>query len=225
MSGRHITVAEAFRRSLNFKSSPREFGAELSHCNLFIAHTSRVHQHEYHQAAKQRLAAKKFQSGNGTFAAFQMRRSAMLTIATQIDGEALVELIAEVPKAMCEPATLASVLRGSDELADLDAVAQSWFEGDLQVAQMVERAIGRPRKKLAKYLLQSVIPRRRERWTEVVICTALWMREASPEADLCWRELALVAKALADGRDMTEIGLMRSIAVRTIAAHRDAGPT
>lgn len=154
-----------------------------------------------------------------------MRRSAMLTIATQTDGEALVELIAEVPKPMCEPATLASVLRGSDELADLDAVAQSWFEGDLQVAQMVERAIGRPRKKLAKYLLQSVIPRRRERWTEVVICTALWMREASPEADLCWRELALVAKALADGRDMTEIGLMRSIAVRTIAAHRDAGPT
>ena len=28
-----------------------------------------------------------------------------------------------------------------------------------------------------------------------------------PEFDLCWRELAIVAKALADGRDMTEIGL------------------
>jgi hypothetical protein len=38
--------------------------------------------------------------------------------------------------------------------------------------------------------------------------TALWMREAPPEFDLCWRELAIVAKALADGRDMTEIGLM-----------------
>jgi hypothetical protein len=43
------------------------------------------------------------------------------------------------------------------------------------------------------------------------------MREAPPEARLCWRQLAIVAKALADGRDMTEIGLMRDIASRTIA--------
>jgi DNA-binding NarL/FixJ family response regulator len=43
------------------------------------------------------------------------------------------------------------------------------------------------------------------------------MREAPAEADLCWRELAIVAKALADGRDMNEIGLMREIALRTIA--------
>jgi hypothetical protein len=43
------------------------------------------------------------------------------------------------------------------------------------------------------------------------------MREAPAEADLCWRELAIVAKALADGRDMNEIGLMREITFRTIA--------
>jgi DNA-binding NarL/FixJ family response regulator len=49
------------------------------------------------------------------------------------------------------------------------------------------------------------------------------MREAPAEAELCWRELALVAKALVDGRDVTEIGLMRDIALRTIAVHRDAG--
>jgi len=53
--------------------------------------------------------------------------------------------------------------------------------------------------------------------------TALWMREAPSEANLCWRELAIVAKALADGRDMTEIGLMRDIALRTIAVLRDTG--
>ncbi len=38
------------------------------------------------------------------------------------------------------------------------------------------------------------------------------------DAQLCWRELASVAKALADGRDMNEIGLMREIALRTTAA-------
>ncbi len=43
------------------------------------------------------------------------------------------------------------------------------------------------------------------------------MREAPLELELCWRELAIVAKALADGRDMAEIGLMRDIAQRTLA--------
>ena len=42
------------------------------------------------------------------------------------------------------------------------------------------------------------------------------MREAPLQLDLCWRELAIVAKALADGRDMAEIGLMRDIAQRTL---------
>ncbi|MFB9264611.1 hypothetical protein ACFFWD_15760 [Bradyrhizobium erythrophlei] len=138
-------------------------------------------------------------------------------------SEALAGLIADIPKAMCEPAALALVLRKSDKLADIEAIAQSWFEDDAQVAQAVESARGRDRTKLASYLLQSVIARRRDRWAEVVLRTALWMREAPPEADLCWREVALVAKALADGRDMTEIGLMRDIALRTIAALGSAG--
>jgi hypothetical protein len=138
-------------------------------------------------------------------------------------SEKLAELIAEVPKAMCQPAAFACILRKSDELADLEPVAQSWFEDDQQVAQAAKGARGRDRAKLATYLLQSVIPRRRDRWAEIVLRTALWMREAPPEADLCWRELALVAKALAHGRDMTEIGLMRDIALRTIAVLTDTG--
>src|SRR6202035_3966598 len=97
-----------------------------------------------------------------------------------------------VPKAMGEPATIASALRKSNELPELEAVAQSWFEDDPQVAQAVERAHGRDRAKLAAYLLQSVIARHRDRWAYIVLRTALWMREARPEADLCWRELAIV---------------------------------
>jgi hypothetical protein len=138
-------------------------------------------------------------------------------------GETLAGLIAEVPKAMREPAVLASVLRKSDDLTDLEVVAQSWFEDDPQIAQAVDRARGRDRAKLADYLLQSVIARHRDRWAEIVLRTALWMREAPEVADLCWRELAIVAKALADGRDMTEIGLMRDIALRTIAVLGDTG--
>src|SRR5229473_324375 len=86
-------------------------------------------------------------------------------------SETLAGLIAEVPKAMCEPAALASVLRKSNELAELEAVAQSWFEDDPQVAQAVERALGRDRARLATYLLQGVIGRHRERWADVVLRT------------------------------------------------------
>jgi hypothetical protein len=132
-------------------------------------------------------------------------------------GETLAALIADVASTTREPAGLASVLRESGDLAGLGAVALSWFEDDAEVARAVERARGRGRAKLATYLLQSVIARHRDRWAEVVLRTALWMREAPPAADLCWPELAIIAKALADGRDMTEIGLMRDIALRTIA--------
>jgi len=138
-------------------------------------------------------------------------------------NETLAGLLAEVPSAMCEPTVRASVLRKSDALADLEVVAQAWFEDGPQIARAVKRASGREPAKLASYLLQSVMARHREKWAEIVLRTALWMREAPPEADLCWRELAIVAKALADGRDLTEIGLMRDIALRTIAVLGDGG--
>jgi hypothetical protein len=66
----------------------------------------------------------------------------------------------------------ASVLRKSNELAGLEAVAQSWFEDDPHVAEAVERARNRDRAKLAAYLLQSVITRHRDRWANIVLRTA-----------------------------------------------------
>jgi hypothetical protein len=132
-------------------------------------------------------------------------------------SEALAGLIAEIPKAMCGPAALASILRNSDKLVDVKLIARSWFEDDEQVAVAVKRARGGSRAKLAGYLLQSLIAQRRDRWAEIVLHTALWMHETPPEVEMCWRELALVAKALADGRELSEIGLMRDIALRTIA--------
>jgi hypothetical protein len=137
---------------------------------------------------------------------------------------ALAALIAEVPEAMREPAAYASVLRRSGELADIEVIEDSWFDDDPQVAEAVARGRGSNREKMTSYLLQTVIARRRDRWAEIILRTALWMREAPPEDDLCWRELALVAQALADGRDMTEIGLMRDVALRTIAVHQNAEP-
>ena len=131
-------------------------------------------------------------------------------------AETLSELMAEIPASMCEPAAVASLLRKSDQLAGLEGIAQSWFEDEPEAARAAKQARGRNRAQVATYLLQSVIARRRDRWAELFLRTAAWMREAPPQAGLCWRELAIVAKSLADGQDMTEIALMRDIALRTI---------
>jgi len=134
----------------------------------------------------------------------------------------LTELMAEVPQAMCEPAAVASLLRNSDQLADLERIESCWSDDDPQAAQIVKQARGRNRAQVASYLLQSVIARRRDRWAEILLRTAAWMRAAPQPDELCWRELAIIAKALADGRDMTEIPLMEVIALNTIEAHRNS---
>jgi hypothetical protein len=137
-------------------------------------------------------------------------------------GETLAELMAEIPKTMYETSALTSVLRRSKELADLQVVAQYWFEDDPQIARLVQQAGGGGRAKLGTFLLQSVMARHRDRWADIVLRTAQWMHAAPAPNELCWRELTIVAKALADGRDMSEIGLMHDIALRTIAVLRDA---
>jgi hypothetical protein len=126
-------------------------------------------------------------------------------------------LILGPPIAHCDQAPM---LRKSGELADPEAVAQSWFEDGPDMAQAMAGARARNRAKVATYLLQSVIARHRDKWADLLLRTALWMREAPLELNLCWRELAIVAKALADGRDMAEIGLMCDIAQRTLADRR-----
>jgi DNA-binding NarL/FixJ family response regulator len=136
-------------------------------------------------------------------------------------ADTLAELMAEVPKAMCEPSAVAALLRNSDQLAGLAGIANCWFEDDPQAAQAVKQARGRNRAQVTTYLVQSVIARRRDRWAEIFLRAAAWMHEAPPHADLCWRELAIVAKSLADGQDVTEIALMRDIALRTIEVLRN----
>ena len=130
----------------------------------------------------------------------------------------LAGLMAQIPGKMQEPVALASMLRRSHELFGLQTVAQSWFEDTPRIRDIVEQEGCRNSVKLQSYLLQSALAQYRDKWAELFLRTAAWMQAATTPNDLCWRELTLVAKALADGRDMTEIGLMRDIASRTIAA-------
>jgi hypothetical protein len=57
---------------------------------------------------------------------------------------------------------------------------------------------------------------RRSKWVDLVLRTAVWLRDADNSGELSWREFAIVAKALAEGVNLGEIGLMREIASQTV---------
>ena len=117
---------------------------------------------------------------------------------------------------MLENSAVRTLLRRSAALADLEVIALPWFEDEPRIADTVRRGSSASPSKLADYILQTHMTSRRNKWADVFLRTALWMRAAPQETDLCWRELAIVAKALSEGRDMTDIGLMRDIVLRTI---------
>ena len=131
--------------------------------------------------------------------------------------EALAALLADLPAATLAPDAVSATLGASDEWADFDAIAESWFEDDQDVARRVAGARGRQRAKAVKYLLQSVLEQRRERWAEHFLLTALWLKEAPDNTALPCREFAILARALADGHDLSDIALMREIADRTVS--------
>ena len=135
--------------------------------------------------------------------------------------EALAALIADTPKTMRTPMAVSDLLRRSEDWADLGDIAESWFEDDQEVARHVAGARRSQRAKTTDYILQTVITRRREKWAEHFVWTALWLREAPADLHLPWREFAILAQALADGRDMVDMTVMRDIAMRTVAVLAD----
>lgn len=129
----------------------------------------------------------------------------------------LAGLLASIPKAMLAPEAVRAILRRSGELADLIEVADSWFEDDADISRTFAGSSGARREKRAEYLLQTGFDQRRGKWSDLFLCTAAWLREVDEADQRCWSELAIVAKAVAEGRNLAEIGLMLRIASRTVA--------
>lgn len=125
-------------------------------------------------------------------------------------------LLAAVPAATLAPPSVRAILARSGDLVDLIGVADSWFEDDAEVSRLSAGCRGASRDKRAEYMLQVCISKRRGKWADVLLATAVWLREADPANRRCWRDLAVVAKAVAEGRNLTEIGLMVRIALQTV---------
>jgi hypothetical protein len=131
---------------------------------------------------------------------------------------ALNELIAELPEELRDPDQIDTALADSDALIDLDEIEDAWFEDNAELQEVVRSTSRRARDQLVTQLLlgDGAIAVHRERWAEVFVCTALWMREAPAGEEMCWSDLAVVARAVLEGHDLTKIGLMRDIAERTV---------
>jgi hypothetical protein len=134
--------------------------------------------------------------------------------------EELAALIADLPAGRLTPEEVDTALADSDTLFDLDGIEQSWFEDDAEVAEIVDDALDRDDETLVRLLLQGVLDQRRNKWAELFVQIAFWMREADAEYP-SWADLTVVARALWEGRDLAEIGLMRTIAEQTIDVMAD----
>lgn len=135
--------------------------------------------------------------------------------------EILAALLAATPEARLEPAAVAKVLVDSDRWAALPGLVESWFEDDQDVARLVGASGRRMTEKQIDYLLDTVIERRREKWAELFLWIALWLREGA-EGAAPWQEFAILADAIAKGHDLGRIPLMRMIAMTTVVALRGA---
>jgi hypothetical protein len=128
------------------------------------------------------------------------------------------ELWADIPERMREAASVRAILRNSGRLPILERIGDSWFEDDAEAARIVGERRSGPRSKRVEHVLNVLIAPRRSKWADLVLRTAVWLRDADASGELSWREFAIVAKALAEGVDLGEIGLMREIASQTVDA-------
>jgi hypothetical protein len=130
--------------------------------------------------------------------------------------EELAGLIADLPDDVLDPEDVDIALADSDTLFDLDGIEESWFEDDADVARTVADGADGDDEALVTSLLHGVLDQRRDKWAELFVRTALWMREAPDTEYPSWIDLTVVARAVWEGRDLADIGLMRNIAERTV---------
>jgi hypothetical protein len=131
-------------------------------------------------------------------------------------------LFAGLGAELTNPAAIAASLQRSGSWVERHVMMQSWFEDDATVRALVE---GRPRPKQevsVRWMLQEVLPTRREIWTERLLLLVLWLQAATSNPRLVgqWQDCVVLAHELLAGRPLTELPAMVAIAERSILAAR-----
>ncbi|HTP66644.1 MAG TPA: hypothetical protein VMJ66_14725 [Geobacteraceae bacterium] len=117
--------------------------------------------------------------------------------------------------------TVPEALQESSEWPAWEGFADTWFEDDETVDRVVQAAMkgkGRNREeKAVAAILAEVLEPRRGVWLERLVLMVLWLKcQKSPPVP--WPRMYHVAAAMADGRPLRDIPLMRAIAEITCGA-------
>jgi hypothetical protein len=130
---------------------------------------------------------------------------------------ALAALLEAVPAAMRTPESAGSIAAASAEWGTGTGLADSWFEDDPTVQDVLARCVEEDFETRIQRVLDEVIEPRKAKWAERFSETALWLKEgATPDPD--WARFAILAQELAAGRRAADTPLLEEIAVTTIEA-------
>ena len=136
-----------------------------------------------------------------------------------LDWKATLEaLVAELPRTLREPTRIERTMKDSVAWAAEETVSASWFEGDQDVVDLVDKLP--ETEKAVDYVLTTVVERRKLKWAERFLWMALWLKEGGLGGR--WPNYALLAHELARGRPVDSIPLMRMIASNTLVGAGDA---
>ncbi|HEX9024353.1 MAG TPA: hypothetical protein VF799_10990 [Geobacteraceae bacterium] len=124
------------------------------------------------------------------------------------------ELERENPE-LLSPVAAGESLEVSAEWPTWESFADTWFEDDDLVDEVVHSAMkGRQpdrEEKAVAALMAKVLERRRDVWLERLVLMTLWLK-AQKSPPVPWYCMYHVAAAIAEGRPLKDIPLMRSVA-------------
>jgi hypothetical protein len=147
-------------------------------------------------------------------------RAAQLEIDTEINS-----LVSGLSPEDISPGAIAASLQRSGQWLTSERFAESWFEGDAEVASVVMGSSKRKGDAALKAIFETILEKRRRLWAEKFLLMALWARAAKvPKDGKYWRDFLILAHELSAGRPLNEIPIMTAIAQRTIDVTRSGAP-
>ena len=126
--------------------------------------------------------------------------------------EMLPELMAEVRGDLLTPNSVRSILKTSEKWAMRNRWADSWVEEGQELEELLDNLSGRSKTVIRDTVINQVIEKRRDIWTERFTLTARLMKEAPGRTGLPWEHFAILAQKMTEDVPLRELPVMRRVA-------------
>lgn len=136
-------------------------------------------------------------------------------------GDLLDRLEGDIEPDSLTPEAVARTLELTGLWPSVVGFADSWFEDDSEVAELVHRNRKARRAAKVDLIVDRILEARRTKWADRFTWMALWAKHET-ERQGPWHEFAVLAREVHRGRPLKEIPIMAAIAEETlaVAAHR-----